>query len=95
MCVVNAEVQYNRLSFINYEYNPVKQVITETKYDVKAFSPFIGFTYLTNPWDEIRNPMIQINGGFFLKEKYAFHAVYQRGLILKNDYVGGGIIYKF
>jgi hypothetical protein len=94
-CIFNAEVQYNRLKLIDYSFTPIKQVITETKYDVKMFSPFIGLSYLSNPWDEIRNPMIQINGGLYIKEKYAINLIYQRGFVLKNDYVGGGLIYKF
>lgn len=94
-CTFYAEVQYNRMKYVGYEYSPITQTITETKYITKFFSPFIGLSYITNPWDEIKNPMIQINGGLFIKEKIGIQAIYQRGLILKNDYVGGGIVYKF
>lgn len=94
-CLFTAEVQYNRLKLVGYDFTPIKQVITETKYDIKFFSPFIGMSYLTNPWDEIKNPMIQLNCGVFIKEKYALHAIYQRGFVGKNDYIGGGFIYKF
>ena len=48
-----------------------------------------------NPWDEIKNPMIQVNGGVFFNEKYGIQAIYQRGVKLDNDYVGAGFIYKF
>ena len=94
-CSFNAEVQYNRLKLVNYTYSPIIQTVTETKYLIKTFSPFIGLSYLTNPWDEIRNPIIQLNGGLYIKEKYGIQALYQRGLVMDNDYVGVGFIYKF
>lgn len=94
-CTVSAEVQYNRLKLLDYEYAPITKTVVETKYVTKAFSPFVGLSYLKNPWDEVSNPMIQLNGGFFIKEKYALQILYQRGLVLKNDYIGGGMIYKF
>ena len=73
----------------------VTKTVTETKYVTKFFSPYVGLSYLKNPWDEVVNPMIQLNGGFFIKEKYALNLIYQRGLVLKNDYIGGGILCKF
>lgn len=94
-CTFDAEVQYNRLKMINYTYTPIVQTVTETKYVTKSFSPFIGISYLINPWDEIKNSMVQLNGGFYIKEKYGIQAMYQRGLKLNNDYVGAGFIYKF
>ena len=94
-CAFNAEVQYNRLKMVDYTYTPVVQTITETKYTTKMFSPYVGVSYLENPWDEIKNPTIQLNGGVFIKETYGFQVLYQRGLKLKSDYIGGGFIYKF
>ena len=94
-CAFNAEVQYNRLKMVDYTYTPVVQTITETKYTTKMFSPYVGLSYLENPWDEIKNPTIQLNGGVFFKETYGFQVLYQRGLKLKSDYIGGGFIYKF
>ena len=94
-CSFNAEVQYNRMKLIGYNYVPITQTVTETKYVTKAFSPFMGLAYLTNPWGEVRNPMVQINGGFYIKEKYGIQAIYQRGFVNKNDYVGFGFNYKF
>ena len=95
LCTVSTEVQYNRMRLLGYEYKPVTKTVTETKYVTKLFSPYIGLSYLNNPWDEISNPMIQLNGGFFIKEKYALNIIYQRGLVLKNDYIGGGFLCKF
>ena len=94
-CAFNAEVQYNRLKMVDYTYTPVVQTITETKYTTKMFGPYVGISYLENPWDEIKNPTIQLNGGVFIKETYGFQVLYQRGLKLKSDYIGGGFIYKF
>lgn len=94
-CAFNAEVQYNRLKMVDYTYTPVVKTITETKYTTKMFSPYVGLSYLENPWDEIKNPTIQLNGGVFIKETYGFQVLYQRGLKLKSDYIGGGFIYKF
>ena len=94
-CTFDAEVQYNRLKMIDYTYSPIVQTVTETKYIIKSFSPFIGISYLVNPWDEIRNSMVQLNGGFYIKEKYGIQAIYQRSFKLNNDYVGAGFIYKF
>ena len=95
MCAISTEVQYNRMKLLGYEYTPVTKTVTETKYVTKFFSPYVGLSYLKNPWDEVVNPMIQLNGGFFIKEKYALNLIYQRGLVLKNDYIGGGILCKF
>lgn len=95
VCKFNTEVQYNRMTLIGYEYAPITQTITETKYITKSFSPFLGISYLTNPWDEIKNPMVQLNSGFYIREKYGIQAIYQHSLVLKNDYIGAGFIYKF
>lgn len=94
-CKINTEVQYNRMALVGYDYTPIKQTVTETQYITKVFSPFIGVSYITNPWDEIKNPMIQVNGGFYIKEMYGIQAIYQRGFVLKNDYIGVGFTYKF
>ena len=94
-CTFDAEVQYNRLKIIGYTYSPIVQTVTETKYVTKLFSPFIGVSYLINPWDEIKTTMVQLNGGFYIKEKYGIQAIYQRNFKLNNDYIGAGLIYKF
>lgn len=94
-CKINAEVQYNRLMGIEYQYTPVSKRITETKYQIKLFSPYIGAGYLVNPWDNLKDPTMVVNGGFFIKEKYGFQIQYQHGFNSKNDFIGGGVIYKF
>ena len=94
-CTFDAEIQYNRMNVVGYNFIPMTKVVSETKYSVKTFSPFVGLNFITNPWDNIKNPSIQVNGGFFVKEKYGIQAIYQRGLTQKNDYVGGGFLIKF
>lgn len=94
-CSINAEVQYNRLRLLNYVYQPV---IKQTKIEIdksKIIEPFIGINLMTNPWDEIVSPMLGISGGVYLNKHYGLMVQYQRSLKEKNDYIGGGIYYKF
>lgn len=95
LCKVKTEIQYNRLQLLDYIFEPTVKTITKTEFVVKKFSPFVGIGYLTNPWDDVRNPIITINGGFFIKEKYGIQAQYMRTLKSKNDFVGGSVIIKF
>ena len=92
---VKTEIQYNRLQLMDYTFEPIHKEITKTEYKIKTFSPFVGVGYLTNPWDEIRNPIITVNGGFFIKEKYGIQAQYMRTLKTKNDFIGGSVMIKF
>lgn len=94
-CVIDAEVQYNRMKLIGYNYTPITKQVTETIYKTKLFSPFVGGGYLINPWEEIRNPIITLNGGVFIKEKYGLQIQYMRTLNSKNDYIGGNVLIKF
>jgi hypothetical protein len=94
-CIFNAEVQYNRMNVVGYSFTPSTKVITEKKHVIKTFSPFVGVNYLTNPWNDIKNPSIQLNGGLYINEKYGLQLIYQRGFKLNNDYLGGGILIKF
>lgn len=94
-CVVDAEVQYNRMKLIGYNYTPITKQVTETIYKTKLFSPFVGGGYLINPWEEKRNPIMTLNGGVFIKEKYGLQIQYMRTLNSKNDYIGGNVLIKF
>ena len=94
-CNIEAEVQYNRLRLLGYTFEPVTKQVTETTYKVNFFSPFVGVGWSTNPWDNVRNPMINLTGGFYIKEKYGIMINYQHAMQSKNDYVGGTILYKF
>ena len=94
-CSVEAEVQYNRMRLIGYNYVPITKEITETKYLTKTFSPFVGAGYVTNPWDDVRNPIINLNGGIFIKEKYGIQLQLMHALKSKDDYIGASILLKF
>lgn len=94
-CIVNAQVQYNRLRFINYEFEPLTKKVVQEKYLVKRISPFIGGGIMVNPWDEVRNPVLTLSGGVFINEKYGLQVNVMRFLKSKNDYVGGTFLYKF
>ena len=95
VCKIKTEIQYNRLQLLDYTFEPTIKTITNTEIIVKKFSPFVGVGYLTNPWDDIRNPIITLNGGLFINEKYGIQLQYMRTLKSKNDFVGGSFIYKF
>ena len=95
VCKIKTEIQYNRLQLLDYTFEPKIKTITNTEIIVKKFSPFVGVGYLTNPWDDIRNPIITLNGGLFINEKYGIQLQYMRTLKSKNDFVGGSFIYKF
>ena len=94
-CSVNAEIQYNRLKLVGYNFTPITKTVTETKYVTKKFEPFVSLSYLTNPWSDVKNPSIQLGGGAYFKEKYGLQVLYQRGFKLKDDYVGFGVSMKF
>ena len=94
-CSIKTEVQYNRMKLLSYDYVPIIKQITETQYKVKLFSPYVGIGYMTNPWDEERNPALSVNGGLFIKEKYGIQVQLVHMFKSKNDYVGGSFIYKF
>lgn len=94
-CSINTEVQYNRMRVLGYKYTPVVKQITETKYVVKTFSPFIGIGYMDNPWDNIREPSILINGGLFIKEKYGLQLQLMHNMNYEKDYLSASFLYKF
>lgn len=94
-CSVDAEVQYNRVRFVSYDYTPVVKHVTEKQYIVKSFSPFVGAGAMINPWDAQMDPMAKVEAGFFIKEKYGLQLEYQHAFSTKNDFVGGSILFKF
>lgn len=89
-----AEVQYNRLLNFSYRHIPVTKHVTEIKDGSKILSLFIGMGFSVNTGGD-KNPMLLLNAGLFVKEKYGVYAMYQRGLVLNDDYIGGGIMYRF
>jgi len=94
-CIVNSDVQYNRLMLVGYEYTPIVKTVTETQYIVKKVSPFVGIGGMLNPWDKQQVPIINVSVGLFAKEKYGLQLQYQHAFNLKYDFLGGNILYKF
>ena len=92
---VDAEVQYNRLKMVGYDFRPVQKTVTNTIYTVKAFKPMAGVGVLVNPWDEEKDPMAKVTAGFIIKDKVGFQADYQHAFRSKKDYVGGTILLTF
>ena len=94
-CKVDAQVQYNRLKSLGYEFTPYVKNVTTTVYKTKLFSPYVGVGGMYNPWDENKDFVGQINGGFFIKEKYGLQLQYSHSFSTKNDYFGGALLWKF
>ena len=95
-CDINAEVQYNRLKYLSYDYTPVIKTVTITETKVKFFSPFIGAGVALNPWrTQVMDPMAGFSGGFFIKEKYGLQLQYNHVFYNRNDFIGVNLLYKF
>lgn len=93
-CVVDAEVQYNRLKMVGYEFTPVQKVTTNTIYKENLFSPFVGVNGAC-ALDGSRNFLLGINGGAYFKDKYGVSVQYQHSVYDKTSYLGGGFSVKF
>jgi len=95
-CDIQAEVQYNRLKYLGYNYTPIIKTVTIIETKVKAFSPFIGINTALNPWkSQAMDPMAGINAGFFIKEKYGIQLQYNHAFYTNNDFIGVNLLYKF
>jgi hypothetical protein len=94
-CSIDVELQYNRLRFLNYKFEPVTKKIIEQKIHVKTFSPFVGLGFITNPWDEFEDPLFNLTIGTFIKEKYGLQVNLMHMLETKKDYIGCTLLYKF
>lgn len=92
---IDASVQYNRLKYVDYTFNPVTKVNTNTIYTAKYMAPFVGGGVMINPWDPQPDFITEVNGGVFLKDKYGVQLKYQRGFKSNNDYLGASLLYKF
>lgn len=95
-CVVDASVQYNRLSLLSYRYTPITKTVTITENRVKLFSPYVGFGMLIkNDFSAYTNLMPMFNAGFFIKEKYGINLQYVRDFGTTNNIYGVSLQYKF
>ena len=92
--MISADVQYNRLDNLVYDYKPVQKNNTQTVYQAKAFSPFAGFNgaFAT---DGSRDFLVGVNGGAFINDKMGFQLSYQHSVYSTIGYVGGSFLYKF
>lgn len=73
---LRAEVQYNKLSLIDYDYNPIQRqtTVTTIKTKEKLFTPFVFLGYNTGNYGSI-------TGGLFIKN---FGIAYE-GVLKFND----------
>ena len=95
-CVVDASVQYNRLSLLSYSYTPITKTVTITENRVKLLSPYVGFGVLIkNGFSDYTNLMPTANAGFFIKEKYGINIQYGRDFGTSNNIYGVSLQYKF
>lgn len=95
-CIVNASVQYNRLSLLSYHYTPIEKQTLITTNKVKFFSPYIGLGVIVdNSFNDYWNYMPMANAGFFIKEKYGINLLYAKSLKSKNNFFGASLLYKF
>lgn len=95
-CVVNASVQYNRLSLLAYDYTPIHKEVSITTNKVRLFSPYIGIGVLVdNDFKDYLNYMPTASLGFFIKEKYGVNLQYGKSFKTKNNFFGASLLYKF
>jgi len=84
----HGEVQYNRLRYYGYTFNPVYKTITETKYVTRKYSPFIGAGLATQP-------SAVVQGGVFFDEKYGVAFQYNYNWKIGTNDFGAIFMYKF
>lgn len=86
--VLDADVRYNRLMSVGYNYKPIQKE-TETQIKTKrTFLPYIGGGLTT------KNAFIA-QGGFFIHEDAGFAVQYQYDATNKVSSVGGVFLYMF
>lgn len=95
-CTIDATVQYNRLSLLEYSYIPITKSVETTLYNVKLFSPFIGGGVIGFPYKGGFDLGFSIDGGFFIKEKFGMKLQYGHVFdVEKHDIISASILYKF
>jgi len=95
-CIVDATVQYNRMSLLSYQFTPIQKTVTITNYKTKMFSPYIGAGILIdNDFKDYKNIMPTANIGFFIKERYGLNLQYAKSFKTKNNFYGVSLLYKF
>lgn len=92
-CTVDAEVQYNRLRLLSYEYIPITKTTENVVYKGKKYAPFVGAGVVAGLG--VPDIMYEVDGGMFFNDKYGVQVKYQYGSERKANYLGGSFIYKF
>jgi hypothetical protein len=87
VAIVNAKVQYNRLTWLGTKFTPIEKVVIKPQ-PIKKFSPFVGGGITTMP-------TVQAQAGLFFEEKYGFSGTYQYDWQNKNHIFGTVFLYKF
>lgn len=80
-----ATVQFNKIGSFEYEFTPVKTVITKEKKHI--LQPFVSASYSTID-------IIGVGGGFFYHD-LGFEVLYNKNYINGNNGLSFGIKYKF
>lgn len=83
--VVNAGVQYNRLSYLDYEFTPIREKTTVTK--ERAWTPFVSAGYSTDN-------CFSAGAGIFYHD-IGIEYSYSRNIGLNRDYHAFFLKYKF
>lgn len=94
-CVIDAEVQYNRLHLLGYEFTPVQRTVTNTVYTTKKYSGFAGLGYSVGLGNEKPINIFEVSGGLYYKDRYGASLKYGRSFADKQDYFGGAVLFKF
>ena len=87
-CTFNAEVQYNRLSNMNYTFIPIQKQTTVTTRSVRTFLPYIGGGLTMNE-------MYMAQGGIFIKQDFGMAVQYIYDNKTKTNAYGALFLYMF
>lgn len=86
--LVTADVQYNRLMNLKYNYDPIKQVVTDKVIYTPLISPYVGASYGTFN-------TISLRAGTYFKESVGIEYQFMHSLDLQRTFHLVGVNYKF
>lgn len=94
-CLVDAEVQYNRLRLVGYTYTPVHKVVTIKEQRVRQLSPFLGLGLgLVHAKPDMHYyPTVEC--GFFVRERVGVDVRFGRDFANRTNLYGVSLLYKF
>lgn len=85
--IVNAKVQYNRLTWIGTTFTPVQKVVIMPQ-PIKKYSPFVGGGLTTMP-------SVVAQAGMFFDDKYGITGLYMYDWNLNTHIFGSTFLLKF